>query len=166
MNSIDDIRTLGIYYSTEITEEFLDEYGHMNVKWYATLWGRGAGGFMNTLGLDFQKDVEIGIGYWVLRQVIDYNAEVLAGDQISIHARMIEHSNKCMHNMYWMVNETRNAIASTSEVLVGYADLTKRRLTDFPPELIERFDTHIAEHDGLGWLPQTSCAISLSPSKS
>ena len=165
MNAIDDIRSLPSYYNTTISEEYLDEYGHMNVKWYATLWGRGAGGLMKALGLDFREAVKSATGYWILRQIIDYNAEVLAGDDITIHGRMIDYSDKCMHNMYWMINETRDAVASTSEVLVGYADLNARRLTSFPSDLTERFDTRIAEYDELGWLPETSGAISLSPSK-
>ncbi|HIA46747.1 MAG TPA: thioesterase [Candidatus Hydrogenedentes bacterium] len=101
----------------------------------------------------------------MLRQTIDYNAEILAGDEITIHGRMVDYSDKCMHNMYWMVNETRDKVSSTSEVLVGYADLEARRLTSFPPELTDRFDARIAESDELGWLPETSGAILLSPSE-
>jgi acyl-CoA thioester hydrolase len=165
MNTIDDIRSIPIYYSTTISEDYLDEYGHMNVRWYATLWGQGASAFMKTLGLHFSEAIKEGRGNWVLRQIIDYNAEILAGDEISIHGRMVDYSDKCMHNMYWMVNETRDKVSSTSEVLVGYADLEARRLTSFPPELTDRFDARIVESDELGWLPETSGAILLSPSK-
>ena len=121
MNSIDDVRQLEACYETTITKEHLDEYGHMNVKWYAQLWGWGASGFMNARGLDFVKDVEFGIGYWVLRQIIDYTAEVLEGDHITIYGRMVARTDKVMHNMYWMVNDTQNKIAATSQVLVGNA---------------------------------------------
>jgi acyl-CoA thioester hydrolase len=165
MNSIDEIRMLPKIFDTEITEDYLDQYGHMNVRWYATLWGRGAGGFMASLGLDFRDAVKRERGNWVLRQVIDYNAEVLGGDVVAIHGRMIEHSDKCMHNMYWMINETRQKIASTCEVLVGYADLNERRLTSFPPELVEEFDTKIHGWNALDWEPQTSGAIALTRPK-
>lgn len=163
MNFYDDIFQLTSNYSTTITDDYLDEYGHMNVKWYAELWGRGAGGFMTALGMNFREAVSFDRGYWVLRQVIDYNAEVLSGDTISIHGRMIEYSDKCMHNMYWMLNETQNKVASTSEVLVGHADLAERRLTSFPQDSKELFDTCIAEWDSFGWLAETSGAIGLSP---
>jgi acyl-CoA thioester hydrolase len=163
MNNFDDISQLPANYSTSITDEYLDEYGHMNVKWYAELWGRGAGGFMTSLGMNFREAVQYDRGYWVLRQVIDYNAEVFFGDTISIHGRMVEYSDKCMHNMYWMLNETQKKVASTSEVLVGHADLAARRLTSFPQDQKDLFDTKIAEWDSLGWLSEISGAIELSP---
>jgi acyl-CoA thioester hydrolase len=166
MNTIDEVTILPKTYDTEITDDYLDEYGHMNVRWYAELWGNGAGGFMTSLGMNFREAVKDDRGYWVLRQIIDYNAEVLSGDTIAIHGRMLGYSDKCMHNMYWMVNETQGKIASTSEVLVGYADLAARRLTPFPQERRDFFDTKIAEWDAHGWLAQTSGAISLSPTKS
>ena len=165
MNLIDDVIALPVTYETTITDDYLDEYGHMNVRWYAELWGNGAGGFMTAMGMNFRAAVKDDRGYWVLRQVIDYNAEVLAGDTIAIRGRMIEYSDKCMHNMYWMVNETQGKIASTSEVVVGYADLAARRLTSFPQDRKEFFDERIAEWDAMGWLPQTSGACELSPSK-
>jgi acyl-CoA thioester hydrolase len=161
MNTIAEIELLEETFKTTITSEYLDEYGHMNVKWYAQLWGWGASGFMNLRGMNFKKDAEIGIGYWVLRQVIDYKAEVLEGDTIAIYGRMVSRSDKCMHNMYWMVNETQGKIAATSEVLVGYADLEKRRLTSFPTETAVRLDEHITVADAHGWEPVLSGAIDL-----
>ena len=165
MNTLEEIRTLPVSYRATITDDFLDEYGHMNVRWYATLWGHGARGFMNSLGVDSHEDIRFDIGYWVLRQVMDYNAEVLSGDTISIHGRMIERSEKCMHNMYWMLNETRESVAGSSEVVVGHADLKARRLMSFPPDIGERFDTAVAEWDSMDWLPELSGAIALAASK-
>lgn len=165
MNTIEEITQLEKTYETDVTEEFLDEYGHMNVKWYAQLWGRGASAFMRLRDLDFTESVKFDRGHWVLRQVIDYKAEVLEGDHIAIYGRMISHTDKCMHNMYWMVNETQQKIASTSEVLVGYADLSARRLTSFPDDVVQRLDDHIDLCDALGWEAVLSGAIDLTPAK-
>lgn len=166
MNSIEDVRQLEACYETTITQEHLDEYGHMNVKWYAQLWGSAASGFMNRRGLDFVKDVEFGIGYWVLRQVIDFTAEVLEGDHITIYGRMVNRTDKLMHNMYWMVNDTQEKVAATSQVLVGNADLNKRRLTPFSDEVAQRLDGHIAHCDELGWYAETTGGIELNAGKS
>ena len=166
MNSIDDVRQLEAVFETTITQEYLDEYGHMNVKWYAQLWGWGASGFMKRRGLDFEKDTEFGIGYWVLRQIIDYTAEVLEGDRVVIYGRMIARSDKVMHNMYWMVNDTQGKIAATSQVLVGNADLNARRLISFTEEVGQRLDEHIAHCDELGWYPEATGGIELGAGKS
>lgn len=165
MNTIEEITRLEKVYETNITEEFLDEYRHMNVKWYAQLWGRGASAFFKGLGMDWTESTKYDRGHWVLRQIIDYKAEVLEGDHIAIHCRMIAHTDKCMHNAYFMINETKGKLASTSEVLVGYADLKARRLTSIPDDLVKRLDDHIEQCDALGWTPELSGAIELSPAK-
>ena len=165
MNTIEEISQLEKAYETEVTEEFLDEYGHMNVKWYAQLWGRGASAFFKGLGMDWTESTKFGRGHWVLRQVIDYKAEVPQGDHIAIHCRMIAHTDKVMHNAYFMINETQGKIASTSEVLVGYADLKARRLTSIPDDLVQTLDAHIEACDALDWEPELTGAIDLSPAK-
>lgn len=160
--SIDDIRKLTPLCEETVPEEWLDEYGHMNVRYYMEMWGRGASKFTRqVVGMDFRESAEHGIGFWLLRQVLDYMAEVRVGEVVTVYGRMIGRTDKMMHNKYWMVNETQNKVAAASEVLVGRADLNIRRLAPFPEEDAKRLDDLIAEFDALGFDPEPSRAIEL-----
>lgn len=158
---VEDVRQLRRLCEDTVPDEWLDEYGHMNVRYYMEMWGRGAGAFMRELGLDFKEAAKRDIGYWLLRQVLDYLAEVRVGETVAVYGRMIDRTDKLLHNKYWLVNETRNRLAATSEVLVGRADLTVRRLAAFPAEEAARLEEQLAYCSSLGWDPEPSGAIEL-----
>lgn len=159
MHSVEELQQLPLCHRETIPFEFLDAYGHMNVRFYFQLWERGAQAFMAHLGLDITRAMENGQGNWVLKQVVEYLAEVREGQTVTVYGRLIGHSPKRLHNKYWMVNEDRGVIAATSEVLVTCADLNLRKTTPYPPEIAERIASVHAEMDALPWAAETSGVI-------
>lgn len=159
--TVEQIIQLPQYYTKTIPVEYLDEYKHMNVGYYIDSWRRGANGFTKTLGLDDEYREGGDRGLWLLRQVLDYLAEIRVNETISIHGRMIGRTAKLMHNKYWMVNETTGRIAATSEVLVANADLTLRKIAPISDDACAKMDRHLAEVNALGWEPPVSGAIEL-----
>ena len=157
--SLEQISQLPKLHTLTIPPDYLDAYNHMNVQYYAKLWGKAAGGFLRHLGIEDAYRADTGTGHWLLRQLLNYLAEVRVEETISIYGRMVARSEKRMHNMYWMVNETTERIAATSEVLVANADLTLRRMAPFSDNLKDAMDAHIAEMEALGWQVPVSGAI-------
>lgn len=144
-----------------VPEAWLDEYRHMNVAYYIHAWREAALAFNRFL--DFGEAYAPGgkRGLWLLRQMLDYMAEVRQGETLSIHGRTLSRSARMLHNKYWMVNESTGRIAASSEVLVANADLEVRRMTEFDDAMKGRIDRHVAEMDALGWTPPRSGAIEL-----
>ena len=136
----------------------MDAYGHMNVRFYFQLWERGAQAFMAHLGLDITKAMDQGLGNWVLKQVVEYLAEVRDGQSVAIYGRLLGHSPKRLHNKYWMVNEDQGVIAATSEVLVTCADLTQRRTAPYPDHVAQVIAQRFTECRSLDW-EAASCGI-------
>lgn len=161
MVSVEDIEQLPVLLEQTIPEEYMDEYGHMNVRWYFDMWGRSAGAFMSMLGMDKDYGRKHNVGHWLLRQVLNYQSEIRLGEDVAVYARILGRSAKHMHNMYWMVNRTRGIVSSSSEVLVAHADLQARRTTPFLPELAQMLDEKVEEFDRLDWEPPISGAIIL-----
>lgn len=159
--TVEQIARLPKLYTIVVPESWLDEYRHMNVAYYIQAWREGALAFNQFLGFDGAYAHGGTRGLWLLRQVLDYLAEVRVGETLSIHGRMIEHTDRMLHNKYWMVNETTGKIAATSEVLVANADLEARRMTPLDEAMQAAMDRHIAEMDALGWTPPVSGAIEL-----
>jgi len=157
--TLEQLRHLPLCHRETIPYDYIDAYGHMNVRFYFALWEKAAHGFMKHLGADVHKMLELDRGNWVLRQVVDYLAEVREGDTIAIYGRIVGRTPKRLHNKYWMANETRGNIAATSEVLVTCADLKARRTAPFPDAMGATMDARLAEHRALAWDAPVSGAI-------
>jgi acyl-CoA thioester hydrolase len=144
-----------------IPEEYIDEYGHVNVRYYGVMWGGGATTLMRGIGIDDTYRNERRMGHWLLRQVLDYLAEVHAGDTVTVHGRILGRNENRMHNKYWMVNHTKGKIAAASEVLVANADVGARKMAPFPEDIAANLDAAIAHFNELDWAPNVSGAIRL-----
>lgn len=157
--TLDQLRQLPMCHRETIPYDYIDAYGHMNVRFYFALWEKAAHGFMTYLGADVHKMLEQHHGNWVLRQVVDYLAEVREGDTVAVYGRIVNRTPKRLHNKYWLANETRNNVAASSEVLVTCADLKARRTAPFPEPMSSAMDARLAEQRALGWEAPVSGAI-------
>ena len=86
----------------------------------------------------------------------NYLAEVRPGETISIHSRLVGRSEKKIHLVHFMVNETRQVLSSTLETLISHADLKLRKTSPFPVEIAARIDPLVALSDNLEWEPPLS----------
>ena len=157
--SADQLRQLPLCHRETIPYDYIDAYGHMNVRYYFALWEKAAHGFMKHLGADVHAMLERDRGNWVLRQVVDYLAEVGEGDTVAVYGRLVGFTPKRLHNKYWMHNETRGSVAAASEVLVTCADLKARRTAPFPDDMAVGIRARLAEFDALTWPAPVSGAI-------
>ncbi len=149
--SIEQLEALPLYHRTAIPESYLDEMGHMNVRWYIALFDDAIFGFLESFGMN--RDYFFGQqgGIFALQQFIQYRAEVHVNETVAIRIRVLGRSARRIHFMFFMVNETTGKLACTMEVLSSHADLTIRRTSPFPPDMANRIDTILAEHSRLDW---------------
>lgn len=157
--TVEQILQLPCFYEMTVPEEYLDEYRHMNVAYYINAWRQGALGLNRFIGYGEAYEPGGTRGLWLLRQLLDYHAEVREAESVAIHGRIIRHTHKLLHNKFWMINTSTGKIAATSEVLVANADLEERRTTPFEPRIVEAMDRHIAECDAMGWEVPTARPI-------
>lgn len=159
--TVEQLLKLPRFYEMTVPEEYLDEYRHMNVAYYINAWRNGAQGLHRYIGFGEAYEPGGTRGLWLLRQLLDYHAEVREAESVAIHGRIIRHTHKLLHNKFWMINTSTGKIAATSEVLVANADLEARRTTPFEARIVEAMDRHIAECDALGWGVPTAEPIRL-----
>jgi len=151
--ALEQVRQLPRFHREAVPEDWLDEMGHMNVRWYVHLYSRAMRGLFASFGLDLDYFRERRAGTFALKQYIEYRAEVLVGDEISLHPRVAGRSEKRIHVVNFLVNDTRGAVASTLETVATHVDLEARRSAPFPPEIRERIERLAEEHARLGWEP-------------
>lgn len=125
--------------------------GHMNIRWYMALFDAGGQASFAHMGwtLDFIQQNQSGI--FALQHVIRYLAEVRLGDTVSIFVRILGRSEKRMHFISFMVNETQHKLAATLEGIAMSIDLNIRRSAPWHPELAASLDAFIEAHHKLNW---------------
>lgn len=157
--SPDQLATLPVIYRGSIPPTFEDRNGHMNVRWYLTLYDEAGDAMYLELGLSPESLAESRMGGFDLEHHIWYLAEVLIGETVTIRMRFVGRSAKLMHYMMFMVNETRGVVSSMFECVHAHADLKLRRTAPFPAHVAEKIDQFLAQHVALPWSAPTSGAM-------
>ncbi len=151
MIPVEKIEKLPLYNRVTIPTEYLDLMGHLNIRWYVAIYDDAAWGLFADMGMTEDYYRECQAGGFALQQFIRYLAEVRVGETVTIRARVLGRSEKRVHFMLFMVNETTRKLASTFEVLGSHADLSIRRTSPYPPNIAAKIDALMAEQNALDW---------------
>jgi acyl-CoA thioester hydrolase len=136
-----------------VPEAYRDENGHMNVRWYATIFDEAGDNLHARLGLTPEFHKAHGTGTMDLENHFNYLHEVLAGDRLAIFARLVAHSTKRMHYLMFMVDETRGSLSAIFECVNAFADLERRKTAAYPPEIATKIEAAVATGAALNWPP-------------
>lgn len=142
--------------STVVQPEWIDHNGHMNVAYYLMAFDIASGGLLRYLGLgkEYRRDTNGGTFTGELH--ITYKREVMEGDPLRMTAQVIGVDSKRVHYWLEMYHETEGYLAATSEMVTLHIDMTKRRVSPMPAEMLAWMqkvrDAHAAlpRPDGLG----------------
>jgi len=129
--------------------EWIDYNGHMNVAYYSLAFDQALDYvFEHRLGIGESHTRKTRQGPYVLQSHMHYIDEFLAGDMFTINLRLIDYDKNKIHVFLEMKNEAGN-IAATSEQLLINVDLTTRRSTPYPEQVMQQFADMQVAHDRL-----------------
>lgn len=159
--SLDQVLALPSRFSTVVPEEFIDGNGHMNIARYMQLHSDGGWAYFAEIGMSEESARAGGPTTFDVEHHIVYRREVHAGDEVSVHVRVIGRSERALHSLQFLVNRTRGEVANTHEALSLCVDLSTRRLTTFSDELARDIDAQLAVDQALDWEPPLSGTMSV-----
>jgi acyl-CoA thioester hydrolase len=142
-----------------VPASYLDLNNHMNMRWYVALFDDAGDTLHDHLGLTRAFRRASGSGTMDLEHHTWFINEVMADSQIAIYARMVARSAKMIHYLMFMVNETTGTVAAHFECVNALVDLAARKTTPYPPEILTRIDTMLADQNRLPWPPPPSGAM-------
>ncbi len=151
MPTVEQVQALPLLLRKVIPPEYEDMNGHMNIQHYLGLYDEAGMPFFAQFGMDdsyFSVDRK---GIFDLEHHLFYLAEIHIGDTVTVHSRLIARTEKRLHGIWFIVNETRNQVSNSFEYVTSHADLEKRRTAPFPLALAKQFDAVIAEQSLLDW---------------
>jgi acyl-CoA thioester hydrolase len=134
-----------------VPPEFIDENGHMNIGRYlelggTALWQR----CLHELGMPQEYITVRGLSTFTAEHHLTYLSEILEGEQVSVHVRLVERSAKVLHALSLVVNRSQQRLACVLEATQVHMDLTTRRPTPFPDDVAELIDAGL-KRDDLPW---------------
>ena len=136
---------------TTVPDTWRDSNGHMNVRWYLALFDDAGDTLHDWMGVTPAYHAAHGTGTFDLEHHIHYIAEVLPGERIAVYIRVVGYSEKRLHYIMFLVNETRPALSATLECINTFADLSVRRTAPWPPEAAAKLAEALAADRRLDW---------------
>ncbi|MEO3937513.1 thioesterase family protein [Dermatophilaceae bacterium Soc4.6] len=136
-----------------VPPEFTDANGHMNIARYLELYSRSGWVAFSRFGLGEETALAGGPATFDAEHYLRYAAEVHAGDEVTLHSRLVGRSAKAVHHVQLMLDRTTGTVAGTFEAVSVSIDLAVRRPTPFPPAVAAALDAQLAVDTALPWSP-------------
>lgn len=147
-----DLDALGTLLERTVPAKYEDLNGHVNVRGHYDLHMDTAEvAFQELLLIDEDYLARTGQSSFSVAHHVQFHAEILVGHEVTGHFRVLGRGPKTIHTMMILANRTTGHIASTLELVEAWVDLTTRRSTPIAPDVAERIDALIAEHEPLPW---------------
>jgi acyl-CoA thioester hydrolase len=146
-----DLTDLPSYHQQTIPEDYVDRMGHMNVRYYMAIFDKATWLMFADYGLDEIYFSTTENGVFALKQFIQYLAEVRPGETVAIYTRILDLTDKRIHLMHFMANQSTNGLAAIIESLITHANLKVRKAAPLPSEIAARFHSRLYKDQKLAW---------------
>jgi acyl-CoA thioester hydrolase len=121
-----------------------DVLGHMTTRFYVAMFDDACYHFLySVFGWSGSQDSKGRLAWADVRHVINYQAEVAAGDLLQVRACLTRIGGKSISVLYEMENLTRGEIAATQESTSVLFDLKKRKSAAMSDELRQKATVHL-----------------------
>lgn len=148
------IRELPASLEGSVTADLIDENGHMNVRHYFDLQELAGVALFNRLGVDESYPARTGFGVFTLEQHVTYLSECLPNEKFSVHLRLVALSDKTMHTIGYLVNDSTDTLAHVVENMVAHVDLSTRKVISWPEDIRHALEAATAADPN--WTPHTA----------
>jgi len=146
-----DLSNLPVTNQKTIPQDYIDIMGHMNVMWYIHIFDHGTRNLFDSFGYWGDYIRQTGMGSFALESHICYLQEVKLGESVTVRSRLLDRSAKTLHFVHFMTRDHDDAMAATLELITAHANLTERKITPFPQQILDRLDPMLKSHQNLAW---------------
>lgn len=160
---VDQVVALPAVRTAVAPPEWGDFNGHVNVLAYYEFHMRASVDAVTELGFTDDYRQRHGQSVFSLEHHIAFHDEVLIGQEVSAHFRMLDRSEKLLHAVTILVNRTTNRIANSVEFVEAHVDLETRRACPFHPSVAGPLDALLEQHRRLPWDLPLNGGMGLGP---
>ncbi len=125
---------------------FCDVMGHMNIRHYMAMFDEASYQLLyGVFGWSGNQDSASDKGWADVRHVVEYQAEICAGDLLEIRGCIVKVGTKSVTIRYYMFNLVRDELAATLECVCVLFDLKNRKAVPLSDEQREQATQYIEE---------------------
>ena len=125
-----------------------DQFGHLNVRWYAHHFDDAAFHIWLTHGVTFKRMKKLGVHTVVARTSTDFAKELVAGDLIVIESAFTQIGRTSVTYIQQMKNAEDGALHAKQEAVEVFFNPSTRQSTPIPEEIRKVIETALG--DGAG----------------
>jgi len=133
----------------KVRPEWIDYNGHMNVAYYVLAFDYATDALFDYLGLDTAYRERSGNSTFAVEAHVTYRRELTTGDGLRFTTQLLGYDAKRLHFIHHMYHADEGFLAATAEWLSLHVDLTARRVSPFPEEILARLAEVMAAHGSL-----------------
>lgn len=148
-------------YQSVIPAEWIDYNGHMNVAYYVLAFDHATDALLDYLGMDEVYRERTRCSAFVVEMHVNYQQELMAGDPIHITTQLLGFDSKRIHYFHRMDHAEKGFLAATTELMLIHVDVTQRRSTPMPIDIMDRLNAVMTWHMQLPRPPQSGRIIGI-----
>lgn len=148
----DEIRTPALFFAPFVSSpmrvepHWIDYNGHLNMAYYHVLFDRAVDEVFSLIGLDQDYVETRKASFFAAECHVLYKRELTAQDLVRVTAQLIAFDDKRLHYYLEMRHASEGWLAATSENLSLHVDMTSRRVTSFPADILANLAIMKAAH--------------------
>ena len=129
-----------------IESQWIDYNGHFNMAYYNVLFDRDSDVALALVGLGPAYVGKTGNSYFSLEAHVSYLRELTIRDRVRITTQFLDFDAKRLHYVQQMFNAGEGWLACVSENIVMHVDLSTKKSSPFPADVLERIRMAHAAH--------------------
>jgi len=151
-----DERTAPIFFfapfvssTMRVEPSWIDYNGHLNMAYYHVLFDRAVEEGFSVVGLGEDYMEERKASYFAAEVHILYKRELKAHDEVRATLQLIEYDEKRLHFYMELRHAAESWVAASCEHLALHVDMTTRKVTPFPDDILHNLAVMKAAHSRL-----------------
>jgi acyl-CoA thioester hydrolase len=132
-----------------VEPQWIDYNGHLNMAYYNVLFDRAVDEVYETLGIGPSYLKRAGHSTMTAEVHVRYLREIHEGAPVQVRFQLIDYDAKRMHYFEELVHATEGWLSATSENMTLHIDMTAKKVTPWPADVMERLARIKAAHSRL-----------------
>jgi acyl-CoA thioester hydrolase len=128
-----------------IRPEWIDYNGHMNLAYYVLVFDYATDELLNYIGLTENFRSEHEASTFSAEIHVNYLRELKTGDEVYITTQLLGFDEKRFHYFHRMYHRD-GWLAATNELLSLYMDMSARKVSIMPDEILHRLEALREQH--------------------
>ena len=122
-----------------VLPEWIDINGHMNVAYYVLAFDICVDALWERIGITDEYVEKRQLSTFAVESHVTYQAELKLDDPFRIVTQLLAVDEKRLQQYQCMYHAEQGYLAATAEWLNVHVNLRTRRVTPFPPEILQAF---------------------------